>query len=219
MVSNWILDISIRFLLLLSIGLFYEMTAIFYTTFNWWIVMLLLPFTAVSSLVDRWQKRSIDNSEIPIQAQHIESTKAAEKYIIFQSISTQKKSIDAPEIPMQIQYVEPDKADNRYTLLQSSAIAVAWLIPIVVDLMFSSVAVFVAYLLNDNLNLDDVYLICLLPAIILFVTCFSKRLREMLSNNINSSIYSSFGAIGIVANTFVIEWGGYSIAKILGIAL
>jgi hypothetical protein len=182
MVSNWILNISIGCLLLISIGLFYEMTVIFYIMFNWWIIILLLALTAISSLVDRWQKKSIDNSELPIETTCVEPIKAAEQYTLFQSIS----------------------------------ISIAWLIPIVVDLIFSSVAVFIAYLLNDNLNLDDVYFIGLTPSIILFITCLSTRFREMLSNNFNSSIYSSFGAIGIVTNTFVVEWGGYLTAKTLG---
>lgn len=146
-------------------------------------MLLLLPFAAVYSLVDSWQKKSIEDSEMPIQTQYIEPTKAAEQPTLFQLI----------------------------------AIAIAWLIPVVVDLIFSSVAVFVAYLLNDNLNLDDVYFIGLTPSIILFITFLSTRIREMLSNNINSSIYTSFGAIGIITNTFIVEWGGYLTANTLGI--
>jgi hypothetical protein len=113
-------------------------------------------------------------------------------------------------------YIKPVE---QYNLVNSIPIFIAWLIPIIVDLTFSSTAIFTAHLLNPNLKSDDVYLICLTPAILLLITCFSKRLRETLSNNINSCIYSSLGAIGIVANTFVVEWGGYSIAKILDIAL
>jgi hypothetical protein len=182
MISNWILDISIGCLLLISIGYFYIKTEIFYSMFNWWMIILLLPFTAVCSLIDLSKDSSANESEAVIHA----------------------KSIQPAE---------------QYTLISLIAIAIMWLIPIAVDLMFGGMAIFTAHLLNSNLHLDDVYLICLTPAIILSITCLSKRLRETLYNNINSSIYSSFGLIGIVANTFVVEWGGYSISKILGIGL
>jgi membrane protein implicated in regulation of membrane protease activity len=186
MISNWILDISIGCLLLISIGLFYEMTAIFYTTFNWWIILLLVPAAAVYSLVGGAKKLSANESESLIYAKSI----------------------------------QPEEQETLIcSIFRSIAIVIMWLIPITVDLMLGGMAIFTAHLLNSNLHLDDVYLICLTPAIILSITCLSKRLRETLSNNINSSIYSSFGSIGIVANTFVVEWGGYSISKILGIGL
>jgi hypothetical protein len=184
MVSNWILDISIGCLLLISMGIFYEITVIFYTMFNWWMMIFLLPFAAVYSLIEQSKKLSGNESEAILHAKSI----------------------------------QPIEQYKQYTLIGSIAIAIiAWLIPIVVDLIFSSVAVFVAYLLNDNLNLDDVYCIGLTPSIILFITFLSTRIREMLSNNINSSIYTSFGAIGVITNTFIVEWGGYLTAKTLGI--
>jgi hypothetical protein len=182
MISNWILDISIGCLLLISIGYFYIKTEIFYSMFNWWIIIFLLPFDAVCSLIDRSGKSSDNESENILYA----------------------KSIQPAE---------------QHTLVSLIAIPVMWLIPIAVDLLFGSIVIFSAHLLNPNLNSDDVYLICLTPAILLSITCLSKRLRETLSNNINSSIYSSVGSIGIIANTFIVGWGGYSIAKILGIAL
>ena len=117
-------------------------------------------------------------------------------------------------------FIQNDRIENdkKYSLVISFAITVMWSIPILVDLIFGSMAIFTAHLLNPNLNSDDVYLICITPAILLWIACFSKRLREILSNNINSSIYSSLEAFGIVTNTFIVEWGGHSIAKILGVA-
>jgi hypothetical protein len=52
MISNWILDMSIGCLLLISIGLFYETTVIFYTMFNWWMMILLIPFASTYALLD-----------------------------------------------------------------------------------------------------------------------------------------------------------------------
>jgi membrane protein implicated in regulation of membrane protease activity len=184
MISNLILDISIGCLLLISIGLFYEMTAIFYTTFNWWIILLLVPAAAVYSLVGGAKKLSANESESLIYAKSI----------------------------------QPEEQETLIcSIFRSIAIVIMWLIPIAVDLMLGGMAIFTAHLLNSNLHLDDVYLICLTPAIILSITCLSKRLRETLSTNINSSIYSSFGSIGIITNTFIVEWGGYLTAKALGI--
>jgi membrane protein implicated in regulation of membrane protease activity len=191
MVSNWILDISIGCVLLISIGLFYETTVIFYTMFNWWMIIFLLPFGAVYSLF------------------------AAVYSLIEQS---KKLSGNESEAILHAKSIQPAEQYKQYTLIGSIAIAIMWLIPIVVDLMFGGTAIFTAHLLNSNLHLDDVYLICLTPALLLLITCFSEKLRKMLSNNINSSIYSSLGSIGVVANTFVVEWGGYSVAKILDIA-
>jgi hypothetical protein len=182
MVSNWILDISIGCVLLISIGLFYETTVIFYTMFNWWMMIFVLPFIAVCNLVDQVQTTM---------------------YI---------DEIDNESKILEYKYIKPAE---QYNLGNSIAIAALWLVPIVVDLLFGSVVVFIAHLLNPNLNSDDIYLICLTPAIILLITCLSERLREMLSSNINSCIYSSFGAVGIVTNTFVVELSGHSIAKIL----
>ncbi|WP_157259703.1 hypothetical protein [Chamaesiphon minutus] len=156
--------------------------------FNWWMIIFLLPFGAVYSLF------------------------AAVYSLIEQS---KKLSGSESEAILHANYIQPAE---QYTLIGSSiAIAILWLIPVVVDLIFSSVAVFVAYLLNNNLSLDDVYFIGLTPSIILFITFLSTRIREMLSNNINSSIYTSVGAIGIITNTFIVERGGYLTAKILGI--
>jgi hypothetical protein len=190
MVSNWILDISIGCLLLISMGLFYEITVIFYTMFNWWMIIFLLPFGAVYSLF------------------------AAVYSLIEQS---KKLSGSESEAILHAKSIQPVEQYKQYTLIGSIAIAILWLIPVVVDLIFGSVAVFVAYLLNDNLSLDDVYFIGLTPSIILFITFLSTRIREMLSNNINSSIYTSVGAIGIITNTFIVEWGGYLTAKTLEI--
>jgi hypothetical protein len=184
MVSNWILDISIGCLLLISLGYFYIKTEIFYGMFNWWIMIFLLPFFAINNLVEQ----------------------------------SREKLNDAPELPVQTKYVEPIKSAEQYTLVQSIPIVIMWLIPILVDLIFGGVAIFTAHLLNLNLTLDDVYLICLTPAILLLITFLFKRFRETLSN-INSSIYGDLGSIGIVANTFIVELGGCGIAKILGIAL
>jgi hypothetical protein len=183
MVSNWILDMSIGCLLLISIGLFYKVTEIFYVMFNWWMMIFLVPFAAVYSLVDRVR------NTIHIYDTHDEAKILEDKYI---------------------------KPVKRLNLLHSIAIAIMWLIPISVDLLFGSMAIFIAYLLNPRLNSDDVYFICLTPAILLFITYFSTRVREELTNNIHSAIYSSLGIFGIVTNTLVVEWGGYSVAKILG---
>jgi hypothetical protein len=131
---------------------------------------------------------------------------------------SQEKLNDAPELPLQTKYVEPIKSAEQYTLLQSIPIVIMWLIPIVVDLIFGGVAIFTAHSIDLNLNLDDVYLICLTPAILLLITFVLKRLRETFLDNINSSIYGDLGSIGIVANTFMIELGGCGIAKILSIA-
>jgi hypothetical protein len=184
MISNWILDISIGCLLLISIGFFYDITVIFYPMFNWWMIIFLVPFAVVCNLIDRVQNT-----------------------IYVHEIDNESKTLE-------YKYIKPAE---QYNLGNSLAIAALWLVPIVVDLLFGSVAVFIAHLPNPNLNSDDVYLICLTPAIILWITCLSKKLRETLSNNINSSIYGDLGSIGVVANTFVVEWGGHSISKILGI--
>jgi hypothetical protein len=183
MISNWILDISIGCLLLISIGLFYETTVIFYTMFNWWMIIFLLPFVAICNLADR--SREVLNDEL--------------------EILTQAKSIDPAE---------------KETLFSLVAIYVMWLIPITVDLIFGGVAIFSAHLFNSNLSLGDIYAICLTPATLLIVLYCSRNVYEMLFNDINEikhPIYNESGVAEVIVNTCVIEWGGYSIAKILGI--
>jgi hypothetical protein len=181
--SNWILDISIGCLLLISIGYFYEKTVIFYTMFNWWIMIFLLPFVAVSSLVDRSREQLNDEAEASIQAR----------------------------------YINPAE---QYNFVDSIVLFLLWLVPIIVDLVFASIAIFIANLLNKNLNLGDIHIICLTPVTLLIVLYYSTKVYEMLSNSnydIKHPIYDELGVVGVIANSFVIEWGGYSIAKILGI--
>jgi hypothetical protein len=186
MVSNWILDISIGYLLLISIGYFYKITVIFHTMFNWWIMIFLLPFVAVSSLVDRSRKQLNEEAKPAIQAKYIDPTKPAE----------------------------------QYNFVDSIVLIILWLVPIIVDLVFASSAIFIAHLLNTNLKLDDIHVICLTPLTLLIVLYYLTKVYEMLSNityDIKYPIYGELGVVGVIANTCVIEWGGYSIAKILGI--
>jgi hypothetical protein len=183
MISNWILDISIGCLLLISIGYFYEKTVIFYTMFNWWIMIFLLPFVAVSSLVNRSREQLNEEAEASIQARYI-------------------------------------KPAEQYNFIGSIVLIVIWLVPIIVDLVFASTAIFIAHLLNTNLNLGDIHTIYLTPVTLLIVLYCSTKVYEMLSNKTNDikhPIYDELGVVGVIANTCVIEWGGYSIAKILEI--
>jgi H+/gluconate symporter-like permease len=186
MISNWILDISIGCLLLISIGYFYEKTVIFYTMFNWWIMIFLLPFVAVSSLVDRSREQLNEEAAPPIQAK----------------------------------YIEPIKPAEQYNFVNSIVLVLLWLVPIIVDLVFAIAAIFLANLLNINLNLGDIHIICLTPVTLLIVLYYPTKVYKTLSNSdydIKHPIYDELGVIGVIANTFVIEWGGYSIAKILEI--
>jgi hypothetical protein len=187
MISNWILDISIGCLLLISIGLFYETTVIFYTMFNWWMIILFIPFALTYALLDL-----------------VRNT----KYI--DDIGNESEILED-------KYIKPVE---QYNLVNSIAIIALWLVPIVIDLLFGSVAIFIAHLLNPNLNSDDVYLICLTPATLLIVFYCSRKVYEMLSNDVNEikhPIYNELGVVGVIANTCVMEWGGYSITKILEI--
>jgi hypothetical protein len=187
MISNWILDISIGCLLLISIGLFYETTVIFYTMFNWWMIILFIPFALTYALLDL-----------------VRNT----KYI--DDIGNESEILED-------KYIKPVE---QYNLVNSIAIIALWLVPIVIDLLFGSVAIFIAHFLNPNLNSDDVYLICLTPATLLIILYCTRNVYEMLFKDVNEikhPIYSGLGVIGVIMNTCVMEWGGYSISKLLEI--
>jgi hypothetical protein len=137
---------------------------------------------------------------------------------VYSSIERAKAVLnDESEILTQAKYIEPAEKETLFSFI---AIPLMWSVPILVELLFSSVAIFIAHLLNNNLSFDDIHLICLTPAIILIGLYCSRKVYEMLfnhANDINHPIYNELGVIGTIVNTCVIEWGGHSIAKTLEI--
>jgi hypothetical protein len=171
---------------------FYETTVLFFGRFNyWWMMLILVPIGLFVSLAS---KISVGLSS--------ESSQVAK--------------------PFFLHYMQVDESRNTFRKVQASnAIdllrimlgAMAWSVPMIIDLLFSSLAIFVASSLNPHLKIDDVYAICLTPLFCLIPLCYFPQLQNVLSKDARYSV----GFFGIVINTLVIEFGGYASAKALSI--
>ncbi len=192
MISNLPLDILIGFVLLILMYFFYEKTVLFFDVFNyWWIMLILVPIGLFVRLVN---KISVGFSSEPNQAI---------KRDLLNSIQVDESRNIIGEVLL----------PNAIGLLKITVGAMALSVPMIIDLLFASLAVFVAKSLNPYLKLDDVYAICLTPLSCLISLCYFPQLQNIFSKDARHSI----GFIGIIANTLVIEFGGYASAKALSL--
>jgi hypothetical protein len=177
------LDMLIGFLLLISICIFYEKTIVFFDYFNYWSVMLII--IPIILLINTIQFLGNTFADLSKSTQDDKSQGILREILI----------------------------PNLIDLLKMALGALVWLVPMMIDLIFAGLAVFIAKSLNHQLNLDDVYLICLTPLFCLIPLCYFSQLQNIFSKDARYSV----GCIGIIANTLVIEFGGYASAKALSL--
>ena len=85
-----------------------------------------------------------------------------------------------------------------------------WLVPIIVDVGFASLSVFIKHQLFGKVLIDDVYRICaIIPICLFLIPCCSAKLRELLPKYTNSYMYDSMGVLGVAANILVLVFGGW----------
>jgi hypothetical protein len=192
MMSNLPLDILLGFILLISMWFFYEKTVLFFDFFNyWWMILILVPIGLFINLVDKISIGLSSASSQVAKPIFLNSVKVDESRNIFRKV----------------------QASNAIDLLKIMLGAMAWSVPMIIDLLFASLAIFVASSLNPHLKIDDVYAICLTPLFCLIPLYCFPQLQNVFSKDARYSV----GFFGIVINTLVIEFGGYASAKALSV--
>jgi hypothetical protein len=183
MISDLPLDIFIGFILLTSMYFFYEKTMIFFVFFDYWLVMLIIA----PIVLFIGSIHSLGNIFADLS-----------KYI---QVDESQGVIRESLIP------------NIIDLVKMVLGSLVWLAPMMIDLIFAGLAVFIAKSLNHHLSLDDVYMICLMPIFFLIPICYFPQLQNFFSENARYSI----GLFGIIINTLIIALGGYASAKALSV--
>jgi hypothetical protein len=192
MISNLLLDILIGFILLISMWFFYEKTEIFFDHFSyWWMIFILVPIGLFTSLASKISVGIFSESSQVTQPVFLNSMQVDESRNILREVQT----------------------SNVIDLLKIALGAVVWSVPMIIDLLFASLAIFVAKSLNPHLKIDDVYAICLTPLFCLIPLCYFPQLQNVFSKDARYSV----GFFGIIVNTLVIEFGGYASAKVLSV--
>jgi hypothetical protein len=192
MISNLPLNILIGFILLISMWFFYEKTVLFFGHFNyWWMMLILVPIGLFFSLANKISVGLSSESSQVTNHVFLNSMQVDESRNIFSEVQT----------------------SNVIDLLNIVLGAMAWSVPMIIDLLFASLAIFVASSLNPYLEIDDVYAICLTPLLCLIPLCYFPQLQNFFSKDARYNV----GFFGIIANTLVIEFGGYASAKALSI--
>jgi hypothetical protein len=192
MISNLPLDILIGFVLLMSMWFFYEKTMLFLGFFNyWWMILILVPIGLFINLVNKISIGLSSESSQGIKTVFLNSMQVDESRNILREVQT----------------------SNVIDLLNIILGAMAWSVPMIIDLLFASLAIFVASSLNPHLKIDDVYAICLTPLFCLIPLCYLPQLQNVFSKDTRYSV----GFFGIIVNTLVIEFGGYASAKALSV--
>jgi hypothetical protein len=192
MISNLPLDILIGFILLISMWFFYETTVLFFGHFNsWWMMLILAPIGLFISLANKISVGISSESSQLTQHVFLNSMQVDESRNIFRKV----------------------QISNAIDLLNIILGIVAWSVPMIIDLLFASLAILVASSLNPHLKIDDVYAICLTPLFCLIPLCYFPQLQNVFSKDARYSV----GFFGIIINTLVIEFGGYASAKALSI--
>jgi hypothetical protein len=192
MISDLPLDILIGFALLISMWFFYEKTVIFFDHFNyWWMMLILAPIGLFIGLANKISVGLSSESSQLTQHVFLNSVQVDESRNILREV----------------------QASNAIDLLNIILGAMAWSVPMIIDLLFASLAVFVASSLNPHLKLDDIYAICLTPLFCLIPLCYFPQLQNIFSKDACYSV----GFFGIIVNTLVIEFGGYASAKALSV--
>jgi hypothetical protein len=192
MISNLPLDISIGFILLISMWFFYERTVLFFGHFNsWWMMLILVSIGLFVSLASKISVGLSSESSQVTKPVFLNSIQVDESRSILREVQT----------------------SNVIDLLNIMLGAMAWSVPMIIDLLFASLATLVASSLNPYLKLDDVYAICLTPLFCLIPLCYFPQLQNIFSKDARCSV----GFFGIIVNTLVIEVGGYVSAKALSV--
>jgi hypothetical protein len=192
MISNLSLDISIGFVLLVSMWFFYEKTVLFFNFFNyWWMTLILVTIGLFINLASKISVRLSSESSQVTKPVFLNSMQVDESRNILREV----------------------QSSNAIDLLNIILGAMAWLVPMIIDLLFASLAVFVASSLNPHLKLDDIYAICLTPLFCLMPLCYFPQLQNVFSKDARYNV----GFFGIIVNTLVVEFGGYETAKALSV--
>jgi hypothetical protein len=192
MISNLPLDILIGFILLISMWFFYETTVLFFGHFNyWWMMLILVPIGLFVSLASKISVGLSSESSQVAKPVFLNSMQVDESRNIFRKV----------------------QISNAIDLLNIILGIMAWSVPMIIDLLFASLAILVASSLNPHLKIDDVYAICLTPLFCLIPLCYFPQLQNVFSKDARYSV----GFFGIIINTLVIEFGGYASAKALSI--
>jgi hypothetical protein len=107
----------------------------------------------------------------------------------------------------ELQNITRTKTDNVLSLF---AALVFWLIPIVIEAGFASLAVFSKYKAFGSISTDDVYCICeIIPICLLLIPCLFVKLRDSLPKYTKSYIYDSMNIVGVATNILVLVFSGW----------
>lgn len=94
-------------------------------------------------------------------------------------------------------------------LFKDPPFMIGYFIPLAMELLFSAICIFSRAKLYEIMTLQEVYLICAIPTLVVAVPFFLPILQNLASDYAKSYIYyDSLNLLGIVLNGIILQVGG-----------
>jgi hypothetical protein len=106
-----------------------------------------------------------------------------------------------------------DRRSQTAALLQLFWLILPSIVFTSLEFLIGWILAFIKYAITHSISMEDLYIICYLPAIVSIIPLYSKRIYDLLPERAITNIYGTYGDnaynfLGIGLNTLVLMMGG-----------
>ncbi len=96
-----------------------------------------------------------------------------------------------------------------FGLITNPLSIIGYLVPLIVQILFAALSVFLRAILNSNIMTQDIMVICITPALMLLLPFIFPKLQDFMSSDARFNIYTNCNILGIISNTSLLILGGF----------